>query len=396
MTTTVSSTTTVQRPRRFVILGALAAAALIFSACSSDSESVEGVGETEETGTEEAASGESDNEEAGTEEEAASGESDSEETGSEEAGTDEAESDEADGEEAAPEESDGQQSDDAAGVDVAAGCEDIASLFGTRGSANPNLDDPVSSAVCEGGMVVISANGIPDYPYVETSPGPPGARDLNYEIPAEPTVAAETTAVPLVGAIGVTLAGIPIYGPTEGTSGDVKSIPGILMECGSHNGPTGFHLHLVGTSETNSCDFTAEEIASGPQLFGYAFDGYPIYTGNDQYTSSWELTDDSLFATDTWAAHTYAEGSGDLDECNGLTDADGNYAYYTTDEFPYIIGCFVGDVEIAGPGGGGGGGGGDRPGEEGGGGARRGGGEEPAGDEDAEGRPPTEEEDEDA
>ncbi|MEL6981541.1 MAG: YHYH protein [Actinomycetota bacterium] len=239
------------------------------------------------------------------------------------------------------------------------GCDEVAALFTTDGSANPDMADPESSAVCDGDTIVISSNAIPDYTYIETSPGPPRAQDLTYTIPADPTVAAETTDVPLIGSLGVTLAGIPIFGPTEGTGGDVGSLPGILMECGGHNGPSGFHLHVVGTSETTDCDFSAEELASGPQLLGYAFDGYPIYTGNAQYQPSWELTDESLFATDTWAAHTYVEGSGDLDECNGRTDENGNYAYYTTDAFPYIIGCFVGEVELTGPGGGGGGPGGD-------------------------------------
>ena len=255
-------------------------------------------------------------------------------------------------------------SDDGQVADIAVGCEAIAALFGTDGSANPDLADPESSATCDGDMVVISSNAIPDYTYIETSPGPPRAQDLTYTIPAEPTVAAETTAVPLVGSLGVTLAGIPIFGPTEGTGGDVGSLPGILMECGGHNGPTGFHLHLVGTSQTTDCDFSPEELASGPQLLGYAFDGYPIYTGNAQYESSWELTDESLFASDTWAAHSYVEGSGDLDECNGRTDENGNYAYYTTDAFPYIIGCFVGEVDIEGGGGDGPPGGGDGGGPE--------------------------------
>ena len=118
--------------------------------------------------------------------------------------------------------------------------------------------------------------------------------------------------------------------------------------------------------------FTPAEAAAAPQLLGYAFDGYPIYTGNDQYTSSWQLTDASLFASDTWAAHTYVAGSGDLDECNGRTDAFGNYAYYTTDTFPYVLGCFVGEVELVGGGGGPGGPGGGEPGD--GGPARPGGG----------------------
>ena len=64
------------------------------------------------------------------------------------------------------------------------------------------------------------------------------------------------------------------------------------------------------------------------------------------------MSTESLFATDTWAAHTYVEGSGDLDECNGLTDDAGNYAYYTTDTFPYVLGCYTGVVELTEAGGG--------------------------------------------
>lgn len=249
-------------------------------------------------------------------------------------------------------------------VEVAAGCEDIASLFVTRGSANADLDDPEVNASCEGGDVVVTSNGIPDYTYIETSPGQPTDRDHTFSFPASPTVADTVTPVPYLGTSAVTLGGIPIFGPTEGTGGDVESLPGILSDCGSHNGPSGFHIHLILSSSETDCLFTPDEVAAEPQLVGYAFDGFPIYTGIDQYTSSWELTDESLFATDTWAAHTYVEGSGDLDECNGLTDADGNYAYYTTATFPYIMGCYTGVVDLDAAGGGGGGGGdeaGERP-----------------------------------
>ena len=253
----------------------------------------------------------------------------------------------------APEETEGVDESTAGNVSTDASCDEIAAQFGTDGSANADLPDPVSSAVCDGTTVVVTSNGIPDYPYVETSPGPPNPQDLTFELPAIPVVADEPGDVPLLGALGVTLAGVPIYGPTEGTGGDVGSIAGILMDCGGHNGPTGFHLHLVGTSESSDCDFSAEEIASGPQLLVYAFDGYPIYTGNAQYTSSWTLTDESLFASDTWNAHSFVEGSGDLDECNGTTDENGDYAYYTTDTFPYVLGCFVGETSTqAGAGGG--------------------------------------------
>lgn len=245
----------------------------------------------------------------------------------------------------------------AASAGGAASCDDIAAGFATSGSANADLADPEVSASCDGDSVAITSNGIPDYTYIETSPGSPDAVDLAFTIPASPSRAAEVTAVPLLGTAAVAVNGLPIYGPTEGTGGDVLSLEGALSECGSHNGPTGFHIHMFGTSDSTDCMFTADEVAAAPQLLGYAFDGYPIYTGNDQHTSSWQLIDESLFATDTWAAHTYIEGLGDLDQCNGLTDADGNYAYYTTDTFPYVLGCYSGvvDLEASGAGGGDGG-----------------------------------------
>lgn len=248
-----------------------------------------------------------------------------------------------------------------ANTEQATSCDDVASLFTTRGSANADLPDPESSATCAGDSIVTSSNGIPDYTYIETSPGTPAASELSFTIPATPELADAVTAVPLLGTAAVALNGVPLYGPTEGTGGDVLSLEGALSECGSHNGPTGFHIHIVGTSDTTDCLFSPDEVAAGPQLVGYAFDGFPIYTGNDQYTSSWELTDESLFATDTWAAHSYVEGSGDLDECNGLTDAEGNYAYYTTDTFPYVIGCYSGVVDLDAAGAGGGAAGGPPP-----------------------------------
>jgi YHYH protein len=154
------------------------------------------------------------------------------------------------------------------------------------------------------------------------------------------------TAIPKIGSLGVATNGIPIFGPTEGQGGDVLSLTGALSACGGHNGPTGYHFHLFGTSATTDCMFTPAEAKEGPKLFGYALDGYPIYSGNDQYKSSWKLTDSSKYATDTWSAHTYAAGSGDLDQCNGRTDANGNYAYYTTSTFPYVMGCFRGTVNV--------------------------------------------------
>ncbi len=231
-------------------------------------------------------------------------------------------------------------------------CEEMAGAFVTKGSANVALPDPEVSASCDNDVVLVTSNGIPDFPYIETSPGDPRANNLEYSIPATPVAGETTTAVPALGALGVAINGVPIYGATEGTGGDVMSLGGGFTECGGHNGPTGYHYHTFDVSGSDACLFSEAEAAAGPVLFGFALDGYPIYSGNLQYTSSWFLSDASLFATDTFSAHTYSEGSGDLDECNGRTDENGNYAYYTTDTFPYTLGCFRGEVEITGgPGG---------------------------------------------
>lgn len=228
---------------------------------------------------------------------------------------------------------------------LASSCDEIATKFVTRGSANADLADPEVSASCVDGNVIVTSNQIPDFPYIETTPGSPRVFDLEYSIPATPILADDVVDVPALGPLGVAINGIPIYGATEGTGGDVLAMPN-FVECGGHNGPGGYHYHTFIVIGSDYCLFTEAEASAEPQLFGYAFDGYPIYSGNTQFTSSWYLSDPSLFATDTFSAHTYAEGSGDLDQCNGRTDENGNYAYYTTDGFPYTLGCYRGVVNV--------------------------------------------------
>ncbi|MFK7992814.1 MAG: YHYH protein [Granulosicoccus sp.] len=229
---------------------------------------------------------------------------------------------------------------------VALSCEDIAMKFVTRGSANDDLGlpEPEVSASCVDDNVIVTSNQIPDFPYIETSPGSPRAFDLEYTIPATPIQSTDVIPVPVIGPLGIAINGIPIYAATEGTGGDVLSMPNFI-ECGGHNGPGGYHYHTFSVVGTDYCLFSEDDLNNGPVLFGYAFDGYPIYSGNNLYTSSWFLSDPTLFATDTLSAHTYAEGSGDLDQCNGRTDEDGNYAYYTTDGFPYTLGCYRGVID---------------------------------------------------
>lgn len=231
--------------------------------------------------------------------------------------------------------------------DLEGPCAEKAATFQTLGSANADLPEPELDATCDGDTILVSSNQIPDFPYIQTSPGDPREFDLQFEIPATPVDADSTTDIPLVGALGVAINGIPIFGPTEGAGGDVMALGDGFTECGGHNGPGGYHYHTFDVTGSDRCRFSETEASADHVLFGYALDGYPIYSGNFQYASSYELADESLFATDTWAAHVFVEGLGDLDECNGRTDSDGNYAYYTTETFPYIMGCFRGEVTLS-------------------------------------------------
>jgi len=106
---------------------------------------------------------------------------------------------------------------------------------------------------------------------------------------------------------------------------------------------------------------------SGSPVIGFAPDGFPIY-GHYFYDresgalkkakSSWrtyeterETPAGSNISAPSIATHTrgifvedwfYQEGSGDLDECNGMTDAYGNYGYYYTEDYPYGPICVFG------------------------------------------------------
>jgi len=98
-------------------------------------------------------------------------------------------------------------------------------------------------------------------------------------------------------------------------------------------------------------------------VIGFAADGFPIYgpyfdAGGAirPATSSYRLKAgdrptgtgnpggayDGQFRDD----YEYVSGLGDLDECNGMT-VNGQYGYYVTDGFPYIIGCFSGTPDTS-------------------------------------------------
>jgi len=94
-------------------------------------------------------------------------------------------------------------------------------------------------------------------------------------------------------------------------------------------------------------------------VIGFAADGFPIrgpYFEDStgvirEAVSSWQSISTARPAGDCPVGTTrdgkyiddyqYVAGSGDLDQCNGMV-VKGQYAYFVTSTYPYIMGCFTG------------------------------------------------------
>lgn len=121
------------------------------------------------------------------------------------------------------------------------------------------------------------------------------------------------------------------------------------------------------------CDITGE----ASPVIGFAADGFPIFgscfkdpiTGIvRKATSSFVLRDNggprqtvngyqtpqggvgevasSLYDGQFTGDYVYQSGAGDLDECNGMR-IDGQYGYYITDAYPWVMHCFKGTPDAS-------------------------------------------------
>lgn len=83
-----------------------------------------------------------------------------------------------------------------------------------------------------------------------------------------------------------------------------------------------------------------DEPLSPGTVFGYMFDGYEV-------VSPVICADDACTDTTVVTSGYERTGEGDLDQCNGMTGADGVNRYHATDEFPYLPFCYHGETEAA-------------------------------------------------
>lgn len=236
---------------------------------------------------------------------------------------------------------------------------------------NGDLTITVSNGKC-----IFNTNNIPNHNFndgTQSFPNDVSAQNNTLAVTASPSHASSVTGLTLTTDNAILLNGVKVdllaaacYGVGDGKVGcnDITqpwrfdpmfAANGFRVDThNAHSQPDGsYHYH----GHPNAL-FDSEDGTSVSPVIGFAADGYPIFGSyiNDNGTirkavPSYQLRSGSRPSGDDDPGGTYdgtyrddyeyVEGSGDLDDCNGMT-VDGVYGYYVTDAYPYILACFKG------------------------------------------------------
>ena len=243
----------------------------------------------------------------------------------------------------------------------------------------------------QGGYRYIESDGLADHSTGQfpnsRNPNAIAAQDYNFRVPLNPRK--RNTPSPVGhNSFGVAINGVPFDAATaeywnndRSSDWNIEALTG-SMDLGldsnnAHVQPNGaYHYHGIPTGILKKYDYKSK-----PLLIGYAADGFPVYapygyknaansqSGMKELKSSYRIKSgtrpsgpggryDGTYTKD----FEYAEGKGDLDECNGRTGVtpeypEGTYYYVITDQFPFIPRCLMASADSSfskGPGGGGG------------------------------------------
>lgn len=196
----------------------------------------------------------------------------------------------------------------------------------------------------DGDEITIESNGLPNHtsPYWEVTdslyiapvvatrqtPGRIGGnRSYTLTVPAAPELAATSTATGL-GAIGISVTGVPIFNDQEGQN---RPIEEMIVEtfdyAGAHNGPSGYHYHIESSDVPENTVLSYDD----EKLVGIMSDGFLLYGRREA---------DGSYPTD-------------LDESGGHfgvtqhSDGEEIYHYHIVNEFYLgnIIALFAGDLQ---------------------------------------------------
>jgi hypothetical protein len=221
--------------------------------------------------------------------------------------------------------------------------------------AGSDYAKPTISVSCSATELKISSNGMISFPFEPKTPNALTSQEWNWSVPLNPVKAKSITSIKnVLGTLGFTVSGLPIYGPTEGPQPLAEAFGDpiynkILDTCGGHTGPSSeYHHHAITLPQ--QCNLSKQKI------LGYALDGFPIYTTLgclDKKCTKTSLMKSGFVksgdpTSNSWNAYTYKKSKSNnvLDTCNGRTQPDGTYGYHATTDFPYIIGCFAGTATL--------------------------------------------------
>lgn len=235
----------------------------------------------------------------------------------------------------------------------------------------------------DGQSCSVSANDIPNYDFNDDSAHfaePVAEQHISLKIPRTPEAATTRTALSMQSYNAVMLNGVVLDliangcykpgDPAADTDGNIANGCGpsvdwrldpmgpVRFGTDSHNGHTQpgglYHYH----GNPNAL-FDPEESSQGSPVIGFAADGFPIYgphyldaqTGEMRHAvSGYTLKQGSRPVGKSSPGGSYDgtyiqdyefTNAGTLDECNGMT-VNGQYGYYVTDSYPYVMGCYAG------------------------------------------------------
>ena len=196
----------------------------------------------------------------------------------------------------------------------------------------------------EGDTVTFVSDGLPSHEYLDVylGDGADGkfiaggvvAYDATHSFPLVPTASDTPTDTPN-GTIGVSISGAVFFNPYEGdgsetvANDDNTTIDGIpfIDACGGHPLPneTTYHYHGIPFCVTDAVDTDGEH----SQIIGYLFDGYPIYGPQDV---------DGEEPTDLDACMGHVGMTPDFDEPV--------YHYHVSSQANYISECYSGEAAV--------------------------------------------------
>lgn len=160
----------------------------------------------------------------------------------------------------------------------------------TPTSAFDEFNQDAVTVSFDGDEITITSNALPNHTspywtandalYIEPivaqqeaiSPGNIGESSYILTVSSAPEIAASTTETGL-GAIGISVSGVPIYNQSEGPTDVTESTASGFDWAGGHSGPTGYHYHI----EARDVGETSPLSIDDEKLLGIMSDGFLIY-----------------------------------------------------------------------------------------------------------------------